>query len=85
MKELLERLKAPTPKFWRRIQNSALSLFLLCGALAGGSIAVEGTEVALNLPEYLERLLQHITTISAVVFVVAKFAVEGTYGEEKGE
>lgn len=78
MKELLERFNAPTPKFWKRIQATALSLFLLCGALSGGSIAVEGTEIALNLPEFLERLLQHITTISAVVFVVAKFAVDGT-------
>ena len=83
MKEILDRIKAPTPKFWKRIQSTALSLFLLCGALAGGSIAVNGTEVALNLPEYLDKILQHITTVAAVVYVVSKFAVEGTYS--KGE
>ena len=85
MKELLDRLQAPTPKFWKRIQNAALSLFLLTGAISAGSLDVNGTSVAFELPPMLENVVQHIATISAVVFVVAKFAVEGTYGENKGE
>lgn len=45
MKEIIRRLKAPTPRFFRRIRNAGLLLTGIAGAIATAPVALPASVI----------------------------------------
>lgn len=66
--KLIERLKAPTPKFFRVLRNVGLALAAAGGALLTAPIA---------LPVAVITLAGYITVAGGVITAVSQTAVDG--------
>jgi hypothetical protein len=38
--EMIDRLKAPTPKFWKKVRNGMITLGIIGGALIAAPVAI---------------------------------------------
>ena len=65
---LIERLKAPTPKFFRVLRNVGLAIAAAGGALLAAPIA---------LPAAVITLAGYITVAASVMTAVSQSAVDG--------
>lgn len=66
--KLVERLKAPTPKFFRVLRNVGLALAAAGGALLTAPIA---------LPVAVTTVAGHTTVAGGVITAVSQTAVDG--------
>ena len=66
--KLIQRLKAPTPKFFRVLRNIGLALAAASGALLAAPIA---------LPAGLITLAGYLTVAGSVITTVSQAVVEG--------
>lgn len=66
--KLIERMKAPTPKFFRVLRNIGLALAAAGGALLAAPIA---------LPAAVITVAGYITVAGGVMTAVSQTAVEG--------
>ena len=46
MKEIIQRLKAPTPRFFRKVRNAGLILTGIAGAIATAPVALPAAVIA---------------------------------------
>ena len=65
---LIERLKAPTPKFFRVLRNVGLVLAAVAGAIMAAPIA---------LPASLVTVASYLTVAGGVIGAVSQVAVDG--------
>jgi len=70
MKQILERLKSPTPKFFQTIRNIGLTLAAIAGTIAAAPIA---------LPAVLVKIAGYLAVASGVASAVSQTAVEGEW------
>jgi uncharacterized membrane protein HdeD (DUF308 family) len=68
---MLERAKAPTPKFFRVLRTIGLSLLAAGGALVAGPIAV---------PAVVATVAGYLTVAGGVLAAVSQITVEGPTG-----
>lgn len=66
--KLIERLKAPTPKFFRVLRNIGLALAAAGGALLAAPIA---------LPAMVVTVAGYLTVVGGVITAVSQTAVDG--------
>jgi len=66
--KLIERLKAPTPKFFRVLRNVGLALAAAGGALLTAPIA---------LPVAVVTVAGYLTVVGGVITAVSQTAVDG--------
>lgn len=59
---LIQRYKSPTPKKWKGIFNTAISVAIIAGTICGGALATAST-VGLALPAWIA------TTLGAIAMV----------------
>jgi hypothetical protein len=72
--KLIERLKAPTPKFFRVLRNVGLSLAAAGAALLAAPIA---------LPVGIITIVGYLTVAGGVITAVSQSAVDGETDCEK--
>jgi len=65
---LIERLKAPTPKFFRVLRNVGLALAAVAGAIMAAPI---------TLPAALVTVASYLTVAGGVIGAVSQVAVDG--------
>jgi uncharacterized membrane protein HdeD (DUF308 family) len=70
---VIERMKAPTPKFFRVLRNIGLALAAAGGALLAAPIA---------LPAAVITVAGYITVAGGVMTAVSQTAVDGNSGGE---
>jgi hypothetical protein len=68
MKQLFERVNAPTPKFFKKLRNIGLVLATISGTIVAAPIA---------LPAVLIKVAGYLGVASAVASAVSQTAVEG--------
>lgn len=66
--KLMERLKAPTPKFFRVLRNVGLAL-----AAAGGALLT----APISLPMAVVTVAGYLTVVGGVMTAVSQSAVDG--------
>lgn len=74
--KLIERMKAPTPKFFRVLRNVGLALAAAGGALLAAPIA---------LPAAVITVAGYITVAGGVITAVSQTAVEGETDVKSGD
>jgi uncharacterized membrane protein YgcG len=65
---IIERLKAPTPKFFRVLRNVGLALAAVAGAIMAAPI---------TLPAALVTVASYLTVAGGVIGAVSQVAVDG--------
>jgi len=68
MKQLFERVNAPTPKFFKKLRNIGLVLATISGTIVAAPVA---------LPAVLIKVAGYLGVASAVASAVSQTAVEG--------
>jgi len=68
MKTTIERLKAPTPKYFKQLRNLGLILATIATAVAAAPVA---------LPVIVIKIAGYLAVASGVVSAVSQTAVEG--------
>ena len=67
MKEVLQRLTAPTPTFWKKLQKIGLILAGISGVIAAAPIA---------LPTVITTAAGYLTVASGTIAAVSQLTVE---------
>ena len=74
MKKLLERISAPTPKFWKKVQ--------VIGLVATGiSAAVIASPIA--LPVAIVTAAGYLATVGGTIAALSQLTVENTFSDEQ--
>jgi len=68
---LVERLKAPTPKFFQKVQKVVIKIGVVAGTLLG--LAATGQ---INLPGKAGEILKVVVTAGTVITAVSQAAVD---------
>ena len=68
MKQIFQRVNAPTPKFFKKLRNIGLAL----AAVAGTIVAAPGA-----LPAVIVKVAGYMAVASGVLSAVSQTAVEG--------
>lgn len=68
MKQILTRVNAPTPKFFKKLRNIGLALAALAGTIVAAPIA---------LPAVVIKVAGYLAVASGVLSAVSQTAVEG--------
>ncbi len=71
MKEIIQRLLADTPTFFKRL----IALGLTIGVIGG---ALMEPHVAAQLPEFLQKISGYMVTVGLVTASIAKLTVKDT-------
>lgn len=74
MKKLLERITAPTPKFWKKVQAIGL-------VATGISAAVIASPVA--LPAAIVTAAGYLATVGGTIAAISQLTVENGFGDEQ--
>ena len=68
MKQILSRVNAPTPKFFKKLRNIGLALAAIAGTIVAAPIA---------LPAVIIKVAGYLAVASTVLGAVSQKAVEG--------
>lgn len=68
MKQILSRVNAPTPKFFKKLRNIGLALAAIAATIVAAPIA---------LPAVIIKVAGYIAVASGVLSAVSQTAVEG--------
>jgi hypothetical protein len=68
MNELMNRVNAPTPKFFKKLRNIGLVLATVAGTIAAAPVA---------LPAVIIKIAGYLAVASGVASAVSQTAVEG--------
>lgn len=68
MNEIINRVNAPTPKFFKRLRNIGLALAAVAGTIIAAPVA---------LPAVIVKVAGYLTVASGVISAVSQTAVEG--------
>lgn len=68
MKEIINRVKAPTPNFFKKLRNIGIALATVAGTIAAAPVA---------LPALVVKLAGYLAVASGVISAVSQTAVEG--------
>ncbi|TMI93030.1 MAG: hypothetical protein E6H08_11035 [Bacteroidetes bacterium] len=68
MNEIMNRVNAPTPKFFKKLRNIGLILATISGTLAAAPVA---------LPAVIIKVAGYLAVASGVASAVSQTAVEG--------
>jgi len=68
MKQILSRVNAPTPKFFKKLRNIGLALAAIAGTIVAAPIA---------LPAVIIKVAGYLAVASTVLGAVSQTAVEG--------
>jgi len=68
MKQILSRVNAPTPKFFKKLRNIGLALAAVAGTIVAAPIA---------LPAEIIKVAGYLAIASGVLSAVSQTAVEG--------
>ena len=68
MKQILSRVNAPTPKFFKKLRNIGLALAATAGTIVAAPIA---------LPAVIIKVAGYLAVASTVLGAVSQTAVEG--------
>lgn len=68
MNEILNRMNAPTPKFFKKLRNIGLILATVAGTIAAAPVA---------LPAVMIKIAGYLAVASGVASAVSQTAVEG--------
>lgn len=74
MKKLLERITAPTPKFWKKVQTIGL-------VATGISAAVLASPIA--LPVAIVTAAGYLATVGGTIAALSQLTVESGFGDEQ--
>lgn len=74
MKQIIERVKAPTPKFFRKLRLIGLILASVATTLVAGPVA---------LPAVVIKIAGYLAVAGAVAGAVSQTAVDDTAREEQ--
>lgn len=67
MKQLFERINAPTPKFFKRLRNIGLALAAVAGTIVAAPVA---------LPAVIVKVAGYLAVASGVLSAVSQTTVE---------
>lgn len=68
MKEIFQRVNAPTPKFFKKLRNIGLALAAVAGTIVAAPVA---------LPAVIVKVAGYLAVASGVLSAVSQTAVEG--------
>ncbi len=68
MNEIINRVNAPTPKFFKRLRNIGLALAAVAGTIIAAPVA---------LPAVIVKVAGYLAVASGVISAVSQTAVEG--------
>ena len=68
MNEIMKRVNAPTPKFFKKLRNIGLVLATIAGTIAAAPVA---------LPAVIIKVAGYLAVASGVASAVSQTAVEG--------
>lgn len=68
MKQLVNRVKAPTPKFFKKLRNIGLALAAVATTIAAAPVA---------LPAVITTVAGYLAVAAGVISAVSQTAVEG--------
>jgi len=68
MKQLIQRVNAPTPKFFNKLRNIGLTLAAVAGTIIAAPVA---------LPAVIIKVAGYLAVASGVLSAVSQTAVEG--------
>lgn len=68
MNEIMNRVKAPTPKFFKKLRNIGLALAAVAGTIVAAPVA---------LPVVIVKVAGYLAVASGVLSAVSQTAVEG--------
>lgn len=68
MKNVIQRVKSPTPKFFKKVRNIGLTLAAIAGTIVAAPVA---------LPAVLVKIAGYLAVASGVAGAVSQTAVEG--------
>lgn len=68
MKQILSRVNAPTPKFFKKLRNIGIALAAVAGTIVAAPIA---------LPAVIIKVAGYLAVASGVLSAVSQTAVEG--------
>lgn len=70
---ILDRLKAPTPEFWKKVSWVGVVLGAVSGLISQASVEFPDVKI----PEIVETVSQYLAVVGFVVAGIARLAVEG--------
>jgi len=68
MNEIINRVNAPTPKFFKKLRNIGLALAAVAGTIIAAPVA---------LPAVIVKVAGYLAVASGVISAVSQTAVEG--------
>lgn len=68
MKQVFQRMNAPTPKFFKKLRNIGLALAAVAGTIVASPLA---------LPAVIVKVAGYLAVASGVLSAVSQTAVEG--------
>ncbi len=68
MKQIMQRVNAPTPKFFKKLRNIGLALAAVAGTIVAAPVA---------LPVVVVKVAGYLAVASGVLSAVSQTAVEG--------
>jgi len=68
MKQIFQRVNAPTPKFFKKLRNIGLALAAVAGTIVAAPVA---------LPAVIVKVAGYMAVASGVLSAVSQTAVEG--------
>ncbi len=68
MNEIMNRVNAPTPKFFKKLRNIGLALAAVAGTIIAAPVA---------LPAVIVKVAGYLAVASGVISAVSQTAVEG--------
>ena len=68
MNEIMNRVNAPTPKFFKKLRNIGLALAAIAGTIVAAPVA---------LPAVIVKVAGYLAVASGVLSAVSQTAVEG--------
>lgn len=68
MKQIFQRVNAPTPKFFKKLRNIGLALAAVAGTIVAAPVA---------LPAVIVKVAGYLAVASGVLSAISQTAVEG--------
>jgi hypothetical protein len=67
---MIQRLKAPTPSFWKKVRNVGI-------AILGGGGAILALQTTISVPQYYLDFALHMTIVGSVIVAMAQATKAG--------
>ena len=71
-----ERVKAPTPAFFKKLRTYAKLALGIATLAASGQMEINGQSIAVNFPPAVDSLIEYTMIISTLVILVTSLAVD---------